>query len=244
MQLITLGACGTYPGTGGACSGYLVRHDGFTLWVDAGNGTLGRLQEHVPIDEVDAIWLSHEHADHCVDLYPFFYRLLIRERRVPVFAPPGARTRLEALVGADTRADFARLLAWTELDDGDAATAGPFALHAFAGRHSVRANILRLTCEDRVLVYSGDTGPCDALVVAAADADLFLCEASWLKVELPGGIHMTAEQTGAAARAARARRLMLTHIWPHLDHEAVRAAAAAAYGGPVELAIHEGRTTI
>lgn len=245
MELITLGACGTYPSAGGACSGFLVTHDGFTLWVDAGSGTLGRLQEHVPIDDVDAIWLSHEHADHCVDLYPFFYRLLITGRTVPIFAPQGARIRLEALIGAESRKDFAHRLAWTDLDGGDRVTAGPFTLHAFESNHSVRANILRLTCEGRVLVYSGDTAPCDALVDAAADADLFLCEASWLEEELPGGnIHMTAEQTGTAARAAKARRLMLTHIWPHLDHEAVRAAAAATYGGPVELAIHNGRTTV
>src|SRR5687767_4400840 len=72
MELTVLGACGTYPGPGGACSGYLLQHEGFNLWMDAGHGTLSELQKHIPVSEVDAVFLSHAHPDHFVDMYPFF----------------------------------------------------------------------------------------------------------------------------------------------------------------------------
>ena len=73
MELIVLGSSGTWPNAGIATSGYLVRHDGFNLYMDAGTGTLANLQKHIAIEDVDAIVVSHEHPDHFVDLYPFFY---------------------------------------------------------------------------------------------------------------------------------------------------------------------------
>lgn len=68
MSLTVLGCCGSYPGPGQACSGYLVRAIGTSVWVDAGTGTLANLQRHVRLQEVDAIVLSHEHPDHWMDL--------------------------------------------------------------------------------------------------------------------------------------------------------------------------------
>ncbi|MGH2527416.1 MAG: MBL fold metallo-hydrolase, partial [Actinomycetota bacterium] len=73
MKLIVLGASGTWPNPGSATSGYLVQHDGFNLWVDAGTGTLANLQRHIDLADIHGIVISHEHPDHFVDLYPCFY---------------------------------------------------------------------------------------------------------------------------------------------------------------------------
>src|SRR5437773_12378773 len=93
MELIVLGAGGGWAAAGGAASGYLVRHDGFTLWVDAGTGTLANLQEHAKLADVGAVVISHRHFDHFVDLYPYFLaRCYPTSGRLPVqplFAPPG-----------------------------------------------------------------------------------------------------------------------------------------------------------
>ena len=52
MELIVLGAAGTWPPPGGANCGYLLRHEGTHVWIDAGTGTFANLQEHVGVGEI------------------------------------------------------------------------------------------------------------------------------------------------------------------------------------------------
>ena len=73
MELTVLGASGTWPAPGGATCGYLVRHDGTNLWLDAGTGTFAKLQEYITAGDIDAIIVSHGHPDHFVDVVPAFY---------------------------------------------------------------------------------------------------------------------------------------------------------------------------
>lgn len=69
-----MGASGTYPSPGAACSGYLLRLDGSSVWVDAGTGTFANLQEQADYLGLDALVLSHMHSDHVLDIYPFYHR--------------------------------------------------------------------------------------------------------------------------------------------------------------------------
>lgn len=248
MDLTVLGCSGSYPDERTACSGYLLRQDGYTVYMDAGNGTLHALQKAISYRDVDAVVLSHAHPDHCADMYPFFYALLFAElgRTVPVVTAPGVRAKLEALVGADSIDRFRSLMAWHELSPGDVTELGPFRLEAFDAAHSIVNDTYRITADGRTLCYSGDTGPNPHLARAAAGADLFLCEASWLEEHrgLMAPIHLTAGEAGEAARAAGVGRLILTHIWPENDLARVREEAAATYGGDIELAIETETTTI
>jgi ribonuclease BN (tRNA processing enzyme) len=43
VRLTVLGGSGGYPAASGACSGYLVEHDGFRLLVDPGYAIVPRL---------------------------------------------------------------------------------------------------------------------------------------------------------------------------------------------------------
>lgn len=240
MELIVLGANGTYPTPHGACSGYLVRHDGFTMWMDAGNGTLAKLQEHVDPFELGAIYLSHVHPDHCADMYPFFYLRLMDQDRDPltVFAPPGTRAKLQNLIGEDSIKPFNRLLEWREIGPGAHLEAGPLRIDTFDASHSAPNNTARISAGGKILCFSGDTGPNENLAVAACDADLFLCEASWLEKDdgLMEPIHLRATQAGAVAKEAGAGRLALTHIWPHNDHDEAVSQASQLYDGPIAIA--------
>src|SRR3954462_5103671 len=71
IKITVLGCSGSYAGPGGACSGYLVQGGGVNLWLDAGPGTLANLQEHLELDALNGIVISHSHPDHWVDLLPF-----------------------------------------------------------------------------------------------------------------------------------------------------------------------------
>jgi ribonuclease BN (tRNA processing enzyme) len=241
MRLDILGANGTYPARGGACSGYLLRDDGFALWLDAGSGTLAQLQEHIDVDGVGAMFLSHVHADHLVDLYTYFYALWFhpeKPRGLPLYAPRGSRDFIARLLAEDQKPGFDEVFHMRELAPGDVAEAGPFRLEVFDSYHSAPNLTLRATSDGTIFCYSGDTGPTEHLPKAAFGADLFLCEASWQRdteVDI-GPIHMRAHEAGAAARAAGAGRMIVTHLWPSLDRERTRAETAEAFGGEVAIA--------
>ena len=59
---------GSFPGPDSPASCYLVEAGGFRLLLDLGNGALGALQNHAPLDGIGAVCLSHLHGDHCLDL--------------------------------------------------------------------------------------------------------------------------------------------------------------------------------
>ena len=248
MELTVLGASGSYPTAESACSGYLLRRDGFTVWMDAGNGTLKELQRHVGIREVDAILLSHVHPDHCADLYPFFFAILFPEpeRRIPIFTPPGVRERLAALIGDDSKRRWREYMDWRELTPGSSADVGPLRVEMFDAAHSVENNTMRISAAGSVLCYSGDTGPNEHLATAAADADVFLCESSWSNEQkgIMEPIHLTAGEAGRAAAAAGCARLLLTHIWADNDFQRIGEQAADHYHGPIGFAASTGTVTL
>ncbi|URN12122.1 MBL fold metallo-hydrolase [Streptomyces radiopugnans] len=114
---------------------------------------------------------------------------------------------------------------------------GPLTVTADRVRHPVETYGFRVEHDGRALVYSGDTGPCDALCDLARGADLFLCEASFTdgKEDIPE-LHLNGRQAGECARDAGAGRLVLTHIPPWTDPQHNLRDARAAFGGPVEMA--------
>ena len=106
MKLTVLGKSPAWQDVGGACSGYLVQQDGFSLLLDCGNGVFSKLRGFSDYVDVDAVLISHLHADHFLDLVPFAYALSYapRQQPVPVAGWPGtdhpARPKLYAPVGA------------------------------------------------------------------------------------------------------------------------------------------------
>jgi ribonuclease BN (tRNA processing enzyme) len=240
MRLIVLGSAGTYPSAVSGCSSYLVEHDGFRLMVDAGNGAVGGIQRHGDLFDVDAVLLSHLHADHCVDLCAYGYALLYHPRSpktpVPLWGPAGTAQRIGGLFypppgeGLDSIYDIHEMRAGRF-------EVGPFTVTAMQMAHPLECYGLRFEAGGRSLVYSADTGPCDDLVELARDADLLLCEASWEEgPDHPPGVHMTGSQAAEHAKQAGVARLVITHLVAWAPAGQIRAAAEEALGMPVEVA--------
>src|ERR1700753_2345112 len=68
MRLTVVGCSGSVPSAHSAASCYLLEAEGFRLVVDLGSGGLGALQRYVTTSQIDAVALSHLHADHFIDM--------------------------------------------------------------------------------------------------------------------------------------------------------------------------------
>jgi ribonuclease BN (tRNA processing enzyme) len=240
VQITIVGCSGSFPGPDSPASSYLIEADGFRLLVDLGNGALGALQRYCGLDDVDAIWLSHQHADHCIDMCAYLVARTFHPggalRRLPVYAPAGMAERLAAALGGDGDLRMATAFDFVTLAPG-ALRIGPLQVTTARMNHPVETFGLRLEHAGRVLAYSADTGPCADLVTLAAGADLLLCEATFLDGPgLPADLHLTARQAGEHAALAGVRELMLTHIMPWNDQARSLAEAAAAFGGALSAA--------
>ena len=239
MRLTVLGCSGTYPSADSPCSGYLVEHDGFRLLLDLGPGALGPLQRAVDLLDVDAVYVSHLHADHCTDLVGMSYARRYHPDGMPpplpVYGPAGLADRLCAVFEVPPPDRLRQVYDVHEVPVGQHRI-GPFAVTTARMNHPVECHGIRLEAGGRTLVYSGDTARTPRLVELARDADAFLCEASWPEApDLPGGLHLTGREAGQHAAQAGARRLLLTHLLPWADPAQMLAEAREAYDGPLEL---------
>jgi ribonuclease BN (tRNA processing enzyme) len=240
MKLTVLGCSGSMPGPDSPASGYLVESDGYRLVLDMGSGTLGALQRYTELHEVDAILLSHLHADHCLDLTSYVVALRYGPHRgsprIPVFGPSGTRDRIETAY--DPMARKLRLQELFDFSSPRSCDLGPFAVSFAPVKHPVPAYAIRLVVGDRTLVYSGDTGESDALVDLARNADAFLCEATMGPDDphIPE-LHLTGREAAEHATRAGVGQLIVTHVPPWGSRDVAVEQAAQAFDGAISAAV-------
>jgi ribonuclease BN (tRNA processing enzyme) len=237
-RLTVLGGCGAWPRAGDACSGFLLESDGYRLVLDLGYATVPRLLQHLGPAEVDAVYVTHGHPDHCADLNPLLRARVLRDDPagpLPVHAPRGALDKVLALDRPGMLDDGYRL---HEFTPGDRLDIGPFAAETRLLPHSVPNAGVRLTAAGRVVAYTGDCGPHPDVPRLADGADLFIAEASHAD-RVPDdnlGTLSSARDAGEQAARAGAHRLLLTHLMPGTDPQQALAAAAQTYPGPIDIA--------
>ncbi len=246
MRLTIIGCSGSYPGPDSAASCYLLEaeRDGRTwrILLDLGSGALGPLHRHVDPRSIDAVFLSHLHADHCLDMCGFYvlqrYHPEGPQPRVPVWGPDDTSERLAAAYDLPGETGMTEEFDFNPYPTG-AVEVGPFSVEAVPVAHPVSAYALRVTADGSgTLVYTGDTGPCSAIDDLANGADLLLAEASFLEGEdNPPNLHLTGREAGALAVKGSVGRLVLTHIPPWYDAETTLAEARTLYDGASELAV-------
>jgi ribonuclease BN (tRNA processing enzyme) len=241
VELIVLGASGTWPQEGGALSGYLLRQEGFNLWVDAGSGTMANLQKYIGIRDVDAMIITHEHADHCVDVYPLFYARYYGgqgENHMPLYIPKGFGGRLNGLLSDESIEAFREGFDVHEVEPGDEFEVGPFRVRSRGMSHlGLPALGFRLDNDGTSLVYTGDTGPTHELVELARGANVLLAESTYQDGDDLSSFHLSSRQAAEHARDAGVDRLVLTHILPTHDKAVSIRQAADVFDGPIDAAV-------
>src|SRR5256714_1713508 len=256
MRLTVLGKSPSWQDAGGACSGYLIEEQGASVVLDCGNGVFSKLRRYRDYPRVDAVVISHLHADPFLDLVPFAYALTYAPRQQPVpvdrwpgtedparprlIAPHGATETFRRVVGAWGNEDLIENAFRIEEYDADAQPAiGPLRFRFRSVPHFLETFAIRVESSPNggAFAFGADSRPTVDLIEFAHEADLLLIEATLPRPERSGMRgHLTPREAGEHGRAAAARRLVLTHISDELDALWARAEAEDAFGGPGEMA--------
>jgi ribonuclease BN (tRNA processing enzyme) len=258
LRITVLGKSPAWQDAGGACSGYLLEEGAACALLDCGNGVFGKLRSVREYDQVDAVVITHMHADHYIDLIPFAFALVYAPRQQPepigrwpgtdsparprLLLPEGGLATLHQVVSTWGQDDLMeRAFEVAEYGVNDVAEVGDLRVRFQRVSHWIPTYAVEFSSTANGsgrFVYGADTAPDDGLVDFARGTDLLMLEATLLRPERaePRG-HMTATEAGNQAARAGARQLVLTHISDELDGEAARTEALATFDGPVEVAV-------
>ncbi|MFP7696600.1 MBL fold metallo-hydrolase [Trueperella sp. LYQ143] len=255
MKLTIIGCSGSMSGKNSPASSYLVQAQGrddaggertWSLIMDFGPGAMGHLLRYVDPARIDAMMLSHLHADHCADIVGMqVYRRWYPEGALPpiaVFSPGDGLARTRGIADDPATEDYAGEFQFQQVCHGDTVRIGPFHVEFFDSWHSVPTLAMRITgpseddpSRDVVLTFTGDTDLCQTVVDAARGADLLLSEAAFEEGrDLVEGIHLTGMRAGKLAAQAGVRRLLLTHLQPWTDSKRNVRDAKECFTGPCQ----------
>ena len=241
------------PSTERTAAAYWVEAGSVRLLLDCGAGTLHRCARlGVPWPQATHVAITHFHLDHWGELPMFLYAgrwgtLPPRTAPLVLIGPGGFKTRLVVLAGAlgDWVVEPGYPLDACEIEPGAPVELGPgVTLEAHrTPTHTAESVAYAVRADGARLVYTGDTGPDDALADWAKDCDLLLAECS-LPDDQGISIHLTPTQAGAMARVARAKRLVLTHFYPQIEGTDPAGVARRQFPGEVVAANDGDRFTI
>ncbi len=244
MRFTTLGTGTVSLSPGRSCAGYLLESPALRLLLDCGSGITRRLAElGLPWRTITHVALTHFHIDHHGDLPTLIFAwkygfLPSRSEPVEIIGPVGTLALIERLAAAYGEWLSAPGFPFTvrevvpgdvvELPDG-------VRLTCFPVPHTPESVAYSMERAGRRIVYTGDTGPSDALAAWARGCDLLVCECS-LPTAMSIPEHLTPEQCGALAATAAPGHLALTHFYPPVEQVDIRALIGSLYAGPVTLA--------
>lgn len=261
MRITVLGKSPAWQDADGACSGYLIEVGETRLLLDCGNGVFSKLRRFCDYVQVDAVVISHLHADHFLDLVPFAYALTYAPRQQPVpvarwqgtdnparpllYAPHGARETFRRVVGAWGNDDLIEnAFELSEYAPGDELQIGGARIRLSPVPHYLPTCAVEVSNGTGRFTYGADCSPSEELIAFAGGTDLLMVEATLPRPERTGVRgHLTPAEAGEHGRRAGARCLVLTHISDELDCLWALAEAERAYGGPVAIA-SEGDTYV
>jgi ribonuclease BN (tRNA processing enzyme) len=260
LRITVLGKSPSWQDADGACSGYLIETDDICLLLDCGNGVFSKLRRYRDYCAVDAVVLTHLHADHFLDLVPFSYALTYAPRQQPVpvdrwagtdsparpqlYAPTGAGEVFRRVVGAWGNDDLIEnAFELHEYDAAEPIEVGSLSVRFHVVPHFLTTHAIEIASTNGSggrFTFGADCSPTDELVRFADGTDLLMIEATLPRPEREGVRgHLTPAEAGEHGRKAGARRLVLTHISDELDELWARNEASREFGGLVEVA-HEG----
>jgi ribonuclease BN (tRNA processing enzyme) len=241
MRVTLLGAGTAIPARYHSPSGIYVQVAGEHLLLDAGPGTLQRLQAvGVTFLQLDRIFFTHFHVDHCLDLVSLLFALRLprpaREHPLVIYGPHGLKRLYRQLNTAFHRWLEPKTYRLTLKELGE--TTRNFRGYTTTTRwmnHSTSTLGYRLQAQGKSVVYSGDTDVCDSIVALGREADLLILECSMPDERKVAG-HLTPTECGQIAAETNCRHLALTHFYPVFQRYDIRRRVQRSFRGRLTLA--------
>ena len=242
MKLTALGVWGGYPTRDAGTTSYLLQSEsGYNLLLDCGSRAVTELEHELQPTQLDAVLISHYHEDHIADL-----GVLRQYRQLYPLGQDGWDGMLLKIYGhSENSYEFSKL-SLEGVSEGRAYDVdkvnkiGPFDVSFLKTVHPVVCYAMRIAERrtGQVLLYTGDTGYFEELADFAQAADLLLADVYFFKDKAKMPNHLSSIEAGEIARAAKVKRLVLTHLPQFGDLELLREEAQNAAGQdlPVDLA--------
>ncbi|MFD1929292.1 MBL fold metallo-hydrolase [Sporosarcina siberiensis] len=244
MKIIPIGIWGGYPKANEATSSFLIEHEGFHCLIDCGSGVLSSVQNYLPLEKIDAVVISHYHADHIADIGSLQYSRLIQfylNNPSPVLPIYGHRQDEENFA----KLSYKERTIGVEITEDETVEIGPFTVSFCRTIHPAYCLAMKFTVGEKTVVLTADTEWRDELVDFSRKADLLISEANLFEEHIgvaPG--HMGGSEAGKLAAEANVKQLMLTHLPLHGNVEEILEAAIQEYKGSAELAVAGKEYTI
>lgn len=213
MKLTVIGMWGGFPKGSGACSGYLLEHDGSRLLLDCGSGVAMILQKYYELHEVDHVILSHYHYDHVSDLGALMFGRLVQTQL-------GKTKKPLSIYGPMDKAKESEISAvpnnvFHPIDETSRLEIGPFEITFIKNIHPVETYGMKIVCDGKSMVYTADTSFQEAYIDFAKHTDLLIVESSFYEgMDGKAAGHMNAKEAGMLAEKAGVKKTLLTHL-PH-----------------------------
>lgn len=226
MELFTLGTGAAWPDGDRSAPAFLVKHNGIPYLVDCGGGTNHQLMKvGCKPSDITHILFTHIHIDHCVEFPSLVFGAYLTGKvgSFKVYGPAGVKHFTDSIF--DDTYDFAKNMMRNlrkleidvqtkEFESGKVLENDGLLIEALPVEHGIETLAFRFTAEGKVLVFSGDTQPCENIVNISKNADVLVIECSFPESSGLKKGHCIPSQVGQIAEQANVKKVILTHLFP------------------------------
>jgi len=249
MKLVVLGSGTSVPHPKRAAAALWLETATGSVLLDCGADSAHRMaQEGVDWPNLDTIWISHLHLDHCGGLASLLFGLKwapqtqARQKPLRIFGCQGIGNLLRAIDTANNYELFVQPfpIELYEVSSDESIELMPgLVAQTFSTPHTSESLAIRLTDNDgTLLVYTSDTGYSEGLAAFARSVDLLIMECSFWR-QTPTPKHLELAEAMRLAQLAEPRRLILTHLYPEWDGVDLESKAGELWPGKT-IAAHDG----
>ncbi|OEH84785.1 hypothetical protein BHU72_08095 [Desulfuribacillus stibiiarsenatis] len=236
MKIHILGCYSPFPSALGGTSGYLLQTEYGNILIDCGSGVIHQLHKHIQAHKLDAVIISHTHADHISDLSVLKYaidipkHLGITKNSLTFYGPIELKSEYSKFEYKDS-------LIYQPICCNDRLNISGVDIVFCKTKHPVPCYAMKFTYHNKVIVYTADTEYCNEILNFATDADLLIIEATMLEKDFkPDSGHLSARLAAELGHKANVKQLLLTHLWPYYSTDLILQEAQQNFKGPITIA--------
>lgn len=222
IEIIPLGTVSPYSKENMNCPGFLIKYNNKNVLLDCGNGITRLLKLPKDLENLNVI-ITHYHKDHFGDIGALqyasyvYHNLGILNSKIKIYLPENDINFSKQMIisSPESYAEY------FDINDNFSFSVDDLNVSFKDNNsHSIESFMVKLQNKDFKIVYTSDVGITNfnALIDFCKDADLLICESSFLKRHNSNSkAHLTAYDASILAKKSNSKKLLLTHFWPEED---------------------------